>query len=162
MNALFENLKNNSVLNTEKNGNIRLKDCNLYKNINTKENNPQLNILNNERINLLAQALQELNIQYLKERQSIFINIGNNINSIKKNEKNECKNPVNPESKDNYAKNTINSNSLSEVKKFKTELCHSWELTGTCKYGLNVIKYLYNIYFNYFYYSVYLLMVLMI
>ena len=112
--------------------------------------------------NLLAQALQELNIQYLKERQNIFINIGNNINSIKKNEKNECKNPVNPESKDNYAKNTINSNSLSEVKKFKTELCHSWELTGTCKYGLNVIKYLYNIYFNYFYYSVYLLMVLMI
>ena len=162
MNALFENLKNNFVLNTEKNGNIRLKDCNLYKNINTKENNSQINILNNERINLLAQALQELNIQYLKERQNIFINIGNNINSIKKNEKNECKNPVNPESKDNYAKNTINSNSLSEVKKFKTELCHSWELTGTCKYCLNVIKYLYNIYFNYFYYSVYLLMVLMI
>ena len=34
-----------------------------------------------------------------------------------------------------------NSNNLklsSEIKKFKTELCHSWELTGTCKYDLNV------------------------
>jgi len=31
------------------------------------------------------------------------------------------------------------ADSISEVKKFKTELCHSWELTGTCKYGLNVI-----------------------
>lgn len=34
-----------------------------------------------------------------------------------------------------------NSNDLklsSEFKKFKTELCHSWELTGTCKYDLNV------------------------
>ena len=26
----------------------------------------------------------------------------------------------------------------SEIIKFKTELCHSWELTGTCKYGVNV------------------------
>ena len=29
---------------------------------------------------------------------------------------------------------------LSEFTKFKTELCHSWELTGTCKYGINVNK----------------------
>ena len=47
------------------------------------------------------------------------------------------KSPISQESKENYVKNAINS--LSEVKKFKTELCHSWELTGTCKYGLNVI-----------------------
>ena len=34
--------------------------------------------------------------------------------------------------------------SLSEIKKFKTELCHSWELTGACKYGQNVNKTIYN------------------
>ena len=32
---------------------------------------------------------------------------------------------------------------LSEFTKFKTELCHSWELTGTCKYGINVNKYIF-------------------
>ncbi len=29
----------------------------------------------------------------------------------------------------------------SEIIKFKTELCHSWELTGACKYGVNVSFY---------------------
>ena len=32
---------------------------------------------------------------------------------------------------------------LSEFTKFKTELCHSWELIGTCKYGINVNKYIF-------------------
>ena len=39
-------------------------------------------------------------------------------------------------SNDKINKNIIDT--LSEIKKFKTELCHSWELTGTCKYGQNV------------------------
>ena len=37
---------------------------------------------------------------------------------------------------------------LSEIKKFKTELCHSWELTGSCKYGLNVSFIFYNNFLN--------------
>ena len=41
-------------------------------------------------------------------------------------------------------KNRTIIDSCSEVKKFKTELCHSWELTGTCKYGQNVIIFFYN------------------
>ena len=40
----------------------------------------------------------------------------------------------------NDKKNSNIVDSLSEIKKFKTELCHSWELTGTCKYGQNVNK----------------------
>ena len=39
--------------------------------------------------------------------------------------------------------NKNNSDYLSEFTKFKTELCHSWELTGTCKYGINVNKYIF-------------------
>ena len=65
------------------------------------------------------------------------MNIKNNINSNVKNSQDECKMLNIQESKDKKNKNVIDS--LSEVRKFKTELCHSWELTGTCKYGLNVI-----------------------
>ena len=36
-----------------------------------------------------------------------------------------------------------NLDKLPEFTKFKTELCHSWELTGTCKYGINVNKYIF-------------------
>ena len=43
-----------------------------------------------------------------------------------------------PKALSNDQKNRNILDSLSEVKKFKTELCHSWELTGTCKYGENV------------------------
>ena len=54
-------------------------------------------------------------------------------------------------------KNRTIIDSCSEVKKFKTELCHSWELTGTCKYGQNVIIF----FIIKFFYSVYLLMELL-
>ena len=60
------------------------------------------------------------------------------------------KNMVNShEYENNENKSKYAVDSFSEVKKFKTELCHSWELTGTCKYGLNVIYFfiIYNIYF---------------
>lgn len=40
--------------------------------------------------------------------------------------------------KNQLLKNNTNNLISSEIKKFKTELCHSWELTGTCKYGINV------------------------
>ena len=39
--------------------------------------------------------------------------------------------------------NKTNLDFISEFTKFKTELCHSWELTGTCKYGVNVLKYIF-------------------
>ena len=39
--------------------------------------------------------------------------------------------------------NKTNLDFIYEFTKFKTELCHSWELTGTCKYGVNVIKYIF-------------------
>ena len=42
-----------------------------------------------------------------------------------------------------FLQNKNNSDYLSEFTKFKTELCHSWELTGTCKYGINVNKYIF-------------------
>ncbi len=135
MYALFENLKFEYLSYPQ------IKDYYLYQNINnkqaSKENNFQQNILNNEEINKIVQSLKELNIKYLSERQKLLMNIKNSINSNVKNSQDEFKMLNIQESKDKKNKNAIDS--LSEVKKFKTELCHSWELTGTCKYGLNVI-----------------------
>ena len=135
MYALFENLKFEYLSNPQ------IKDYYLYQNINnkqaSKENNFQQNILKNEEINKIVQSLKELNIKYLNERQKLLMNIKNSINSNVKNSQDEFKMQNIQESKDKKNKNVIDS--LSEVKKFKTELCHSWELTGTCKYGLNVI-----------------------
>ena len=146
MNALFENFKNDCALvSNEEIGNSHLKKYYLCKNMNndngnTKENFYQMNISNNERIIKLTQTMKELNTQYLKERKYTLMNTNkNNMSSLMKNIKRQ-------ELKENYIKNTVDS--FSEVKKFKTELCHSWELTGTCKYGLNVIYKIYNIYFN--------------
>ena len=65
-----------------------------------------------------------------------------------KNSQDKCK--IADIQKLNEIKNKNAVDSFSEIKKFKTELCHSWEITGTCKYGLNVIYILYNIYFYYF------------
>ena len=61
--------------------------------------------------------------------------------------------PINKNLKNslNGNKNTNIVDSLSEVIKFKTELYHSWELSGNCKYGENVIKY---IYFNIIYFFI--------
>ena len=135
MYALFENLKFEYLSYPQ------IKDYYLYQNINnkqaSKENNFQQNILNNEEINKIVQSLKELNIKYLSERQKLLMNIKNSINSNVKNSQDEFKMQNIQESKDKKNKNAIDS--LSEVKKFKTELYHSWELTGTCKYGLNVI-----------------------
>ena len=135
MYALFENLKFEYLSNPQ------IKDYYLYQNTNnkqaSKENNFQQNIINNEEINKIVQSLKELNIKYLSERQKLLMNIKNSINSNVKNSQDEFKMQNIQESKDKKNKNAIDS--LSEVKKFKTELCHSWELTGTCKYGLNVI-----------------------
>ena len=70
--------------------------------------------INNEK-NKLKTYSDELGFNYNKEN---FLNI----EPIK--EQNETK------------KNNVDYS--SEIIKFKTEICHSWELSGTCKYGVNV------------------------
>jgi len=154
MNAFFENFKFAHTSNiSEKIGNFQLKDYYLYQNIsdnlNSNKNNINNKLIINEAINKLALDLKNLNNKYLKEYQSIIINNKNIIiNSNMKNSQDKCK--IADIQKLNEIKNKNAVDSFSEIKKFKTELCHSWEITGTCKYGLNVIYILYNIYFYYF------------
>ena len=80
----------------------------------------QNNIINIENKNKLKTDSSELSFNYYKEH---FMNMVKEKNSLVK-EQNETK------------KNNVDFS--SEIIKFKTELCHSWELTGTCKYGVNV------------------------
>ncbi len=150
MKALFENLELNTKTNIkDKLENINLKDNYLYNkmnnNQNIKENISMLNsnLLNYDKINELYQSFKELNFQYFKERQNAVLN---NIQNEKiSSSKTVLKNRQEDNKKEQSEKmNKFNADSLSEIKKFKTELCHSWELTGTCKYGLNVRFNIYN------------------
>ena len=153
MNALFENTKINILSNIQgKVGHLNSPDYYL----NTKvDNNQNINeklakynynvLLNNEKINNLIQKFKELNIQYLKERQNpIEIDDKKNINNSKQSL--NYREIININAQNDKKKNNIDS--LSEIKKFKTELCHSWELTGSCKYGLNVSFIFYNNFLN--------------
>ena len=153
MKALFENIKINLLSNIQgKVGHLNSPDYYL----NTKvDNNQNINeklakynynvLLNNEKINNLIQKFKELNIQYLKERQNpIEIDDKKNINNSKQSL--NYREIININAQNDKKKNNIDS--LSEIKKFKTELCHSWELTGTCKYGLNVSFIIYNNFLN--------------
>lgn len=79
-----------------------------------------INIINIDNKNKLKTDAIELSYNYYKEH---FMNMVKEKNSLVK-EQNETK------------KNSVDFS--SEIIKFKTELCHSWELTGTCKYGVNV------------------------
>ena len=150
MKALFENLELNTKTNIkDKLENINLKDYYLYNkmnnNQNIKENISMLNsnLLNYDKINELYQSFKELNFQYFKERQNAVLN--NKANEKINSSNIFLKNIQEDNKKEQVDKmNKFNANSLSEIKKFKTELCHSWELTGTCKYGLNVRFNIYN------------------
>jgi hypothetical protein len=73
------------------------------------------NIINIENNNKLKTDANELKFNYYYEHYK-------NVQPTK--EQNETK------------KNSVDY--TSEIIKFKTELCHSWELTGACKYGVNV------------------------
>ena len=154
MNALFENFKfNNSTNSSETHTKSHSKDfsSNLtqinnlnLKEIYNKENYTCLNNHENININKIVQLLNELNFKYLKERQLKKV-----MDISAKNYKKE-KNMVNiHEYEKSEKKSKFAVDSCSEVKKFKTELCHSWELTGSCKYGLNVI-YIFIIYISIF------------
>ena len=151
MNALFENKKINTFSNIqEKTGNLNTTDYYLYSKINNNqnlnENVAQYNcnlLFNNEQINNIIQTFKELNIQYLKERKNSIIIIDNKSTKNSKQSQN-IKEIFNINAQNDKKKNSIDS--FSEIKKFKTELCHSWELTGSCKYGLNVSFIIYNNY----------------
>ena len=162
MNALFENFKFNNSTNSSQihtkwdskdfsSNSTQINNLNL-KDIYTKENYTCLN--NHENINIIkiVQLLNELNFKYFKERQLKKV-----MDTSAKNYPKE-KNMINTHEYEKIEKKSkFAADSCSEVKKFKTELCHSWELTGSCKYGLNVI-YIFIIYISIFYYSVFLLM----
>ena len=153
MKALFENIKINLLSNIQgKVGHLNSPDYYLYtkvdnnQNINEKLAKYNYNVLlNNEKINNLIQKFKELNIQYLKERQNpIEIDDKKNINNSKQSL--NYREIININAQNDKKKNNIDA--LSEIKKFKTELCHSWELTGSCKYGLNVSFIIYNNFLN--------------
>ena len=93
-------------------------------NINMNFNLNYIDLNNFEHIKNGPKVLYYLNN---KEQQDLM-----NKNEIQNSGKNE---PI------LQAKNNLDY--LSEFTKFKTELCHSWELIGTCKYGINVNKYIF-------------------
>ena len=133
----FENLKFNSSLSTnEAIRNLYLKTNNLIKSF----SNNNFNIYKNkEKLNKITKSFKELN--QLKELQNLVIKD----NFLKANNYfSEFSDDKQEENKKEEKIKMINLDSLSEVKNFKTELCHSWELTGSCKYGLNVRDYIIN------------------
>lgn len=128
---VFENLKFNFSLSTNESiRNLYPKTNNLIKSF----SNNNFNIYkSNENSYKIIKSFTELNL--LKELRNLaikdnFLKANNYFSEFSKNKQEENK-------KEEKIK-MINLDSLSEVKKFKTELCHSWELTGNCKYGLNV------------------------
>ena len=163
------------IKNDLKKSNFNTKNCIYYTmNTNKNENNNRQNYIHSNEINYnnkICINVKDIMIQFQHT---------NNIIKNEKNKKNKkasfdsskenknCKNikmnyeiPINKNQKNslNENKNANILDSLSEVIKFKTELCHSWELSGNCKYGQNVIKYIFfNIIYFLLFYSVYLLM----
>ncbi len=88
--------------------------------------NNQINNINIEKI----KNNKKKSFDSSKENKNI-----KSINLMEEQNNNTC-----PKALSNDKTNKNMFDSLSEIKKFKTELCHSWELTGTCKYGQNVNK----------------------
>ena len=115
MKALFENLKFNSSLYS--NEIIRNQYSKTY---NFKENIPNNKLNMKRHYGELQNTTKNDNFEITNNYSKIFVG-----DKEKENVKDERIKKINLES-------------LSEVKNYKTELCHSWELTGTCKYGLNV------------------------
>ena len=128
-------------------------------NSNTIINNNQQNykyLVEYKSINQLSQKRKEKNIQNQnsqmthinKTKKKASFDLSNENKIIKSQiiieEKNKkiCTKSL---SRKKINKNTIDS--FSEVKNFKTELCHNWELIGTCKYGQNVNNYIFIILF---------------
>ena len=104
---------------------------------------------NSQKINKLSQKgkgnncqLEQMKINKIEKNKN---NKNASFDSSKENKNlyinNEIQTNIQPKALSNDKKDKKDNNivdSLSEIKNFKTELCHSWELTGTCKYGQNV------------------------
>ena len=167
MNKLFENFQKNSSPNQINKANINQKkiyisndsfikkelkinnynDFSLNKNISMhNESSNYIYLTHNENMSKRTQnqCIQIENDNIKIKNDKIKNNKKASFDSSKENKNN--KNIKNQEEINKKAgnKNRTIIDSCSEVKKFKTELCHSWELTGTCKYGQNVIIFFYN------------------
>jgi hypothetical protein len=112
---------------------LNSKNCynNSYIFLNSINNNMYMNYQLNYKdlkncVNLISSP-KSFNFINNKEHQELINN--NDVQNSGKNEQ--------------VLQNKTNLDFISEFTKFKTELCHSWELTGTCKYGVNVIKYIF-------------------
>ena len=136
MNALFENFKVEHPQLLISRPFINSK--NYYNNSYASFNNISNNNIN---MNFNLNYIDLNNFEYLKNGPKVLYNIDNK----------EQHDLINKNEIQNYGINELilqnknNLDYLSELTKFKTELCHSWELTGTCKYGTNVNKYIFNI-----------------
>lgn len=94
---------------------------------------------NNINMNFNLDYMGLNNFEHLKNGPKVLYYLNNKEQQDLMN-KNEIQNSGKNESS-LQTKNNLDY--LSEFTKFKTELCHSWELTGTCKYGINVNKYIF-------------------
>ena len=180
MNNLFENFQENgcphplnktiayqptnsistySLISTKSNIN-NSNNFSLSKNISMLNERPNyIYLISNENMSqrIQNQSIQDENVNIKVKNDKFKNNKKTSFDSSKENKNNKNLEALN---KKEGNKNRSIIDSCSEVKKFKTELCHSWELTGTCKYGQNVIIFLYKKYFLLIY-SVYLLMALL-
>ena len=91
---------------------------------------------NNINMNFNLNYIDLNNFEHIKNGPKVLYYLNNKEQQDLMN-KNEIQNSGKNESS-LQTKNNLDY--LSEFTKFKTELCHSWELTGTCKYGINVNK----------------------
>ena len=122
METTFENFKLFSSLNsTKKRGNKIIKDSHLNSRINNYIN---INIKFSKDYNYNFLENDNIKMRSLKKPKNIEINY----------KFNEDYDEININKKEKTKK----IDSLLEIKNYKTELCHTWELTGFCKYGLNV------------------------
>ena len=154
----FQNANINSKISIElfNNKKININNRNNYiylaMNSNKVLNNFQDNYIyfsNSQKINKLSQKgkgnncqLEQMKINKIEKNKN---NKNASFDSSKENKNlfinNEIQTNIQPKALSNDKKDKKDNNivdSLSEIKNFKTELCHSWELTGTCKYGQNV------------------------
>ena len=140
--SFFNNMKtnnnnrNNYIYFSMNNHNISKAQQNYFYFVETEA----MNLLSQKSKDIQNQSNQNINLKNEKNRP-----IKNGSFDSSKENKNIKNINISGEQNNNapkaFSNDKINKNiidTLSEVKKFKTELCHSWELTGTCKYGQNV------------------------
>ena len=147
---MANNISSNYFNNMKTNNNNRNTFIYFTNNSNQIINNIQQNyfyFVDTEAIDKLSKKLMDKQNQYnqinisknekAKSNKKTSFDCSKENNNIK-NIFEESTKKIMPKALSNDPKNKNIIDSLSEVKKFKTELCHSWELTGTCKYGENV------------------------